>query len=176
VDVPAERPVTSPPGVTVATSELLLLQTPGPESLNEYDAPTHKSETPNTAGGAAFTVTTASAVQPAVVIYVSVAVPGVRPVTMPLDKPTVATGPGAMLHVPPPEPSDNELVPPDEHSAKEPPMGGTAALILTAVVVAVVTQPSELAAESVYIPAEDGPAVNDVLSVVALNEDGPLQE
>ena len=66
---PPERPVTSPDAEpTVARVVLLLLHTPGPESLNDADAPTHKFETPDTAAGEGLTVTTVLVLQPAVVI------------------------------------------------------------------------------------------------------------
>lgn len=63
-------------------------------------------------GDIALTVTVAVAIQPAGVVYLMIALPGPAPVTMPVDKPTVAMPVDILLHVPPGVALDNVVVVP----------------------------------------------------------------
>jgi hypothetical protein len=100
--VPAIIPVTTPLTLIVAwVGELLLHVPPGVASLIEIVDPSQTVVAPVIADGDAFTVTTTVCTQPEPIEYVTVAVPGVTPVTTPLAEPMAAIPPGLIVHVPP---------------------------------------------------------------------------
>ena len=108
VVVPAERPVTTPLFETVATVGAELLHTP--ESVTSLRAVVLPTQTlfvpPMAAGvpGSALTVRTfvAEFPQPEVIVYLTVTVPAVSPVTTPPLVMLAVPVPGTIDHVPPP--------------------------------------------------------------------------
>lgn len=92
--VPAATPVTMPalaPEPTVAIDVLLLLHVPPVEVLlRVIVAATHTLFGPVIGVGTGFTVIVVVLSQAKRVVYLIVSVPGVIPVTMPEDEPTVA--------------------------------------------------------------------------------------
>ena len=97
-EVPAVTPVTIPVKTsTVATAVLLLLQVPGTvASLRLVVKPTQTAGFPSIAVGNGLTVTTTVARQPTGEVAVMVVVPGVMPVTRPVEALIVAM-PGRLL-------------------------------------------------------------------------------
>jgi hypothetical protein len=98
-------PVTSPP-LTVAMPVLLLLHTPPPTpSLSKIVLPIHTAVVPPMAVGARFTVIVLLTVQLPPREYVISDVPADMPVTIPVEKPIVATPVLLLVQPPPPTPS-----------------------------------------------------------------------
>jgi hypothetical protein len=85
------------------------------------------------AAGAAVTVITVDVVQPALTAYVMRVVPGVIPVTTPVNEPIVATAVVPLVHVPPPVLLVNVIVEPG-HTVPGPTIGPAADITLTVVV------------------------------------------
>jgi hypothetical protein len=100
-DVPADIPVTIPDEEPITVFALLLDHVPAPVLLSKVVAPTQTFITPVIGGGAAVTVTVTEAEQVFPKVYVTSAVPGATPVTMPVEEPIVAADP-LTLHTPPP--------------------------------------------------------------------------
>jgi hypothetical protein len=100
--VPADTPRTTPvPATTVATDVLPLLQVPPLVILVRVVVePEHIDADPRIADGDAFTVTVILALPPGSV-YEIIAVPAVKPETIPVPDPTVATVLLLLLHTPP---------------------------------------------------------------------------
>src|ERR1043165_6424825 len=92
--IPVVEPIDAVPGA------LLLHVPPASELDNVVVEPRHAIMIPAMGAGVAVTVTIAMALQPATV-YKIVAVPGLIPVTMPVEEPTVPIVGVALLHVPP---------------------------------------------------------------------------
>lgn len=131
--VPAVTPVTTPvvePTVAMAVDELLQVTPPLPVSV--IPDPTHTDEAP-LMEGRPLTVTTAVALQPAPIEYVTVANPGETPLTNPPPV-IVAVVVGVMLHVPPVVASLSAVVLP-WHTWSTPAMGDGDELTVTVAVV-----------------------------------------
>ena len=136
VTTPAVTPVTIPPGVTVASKILLLLQVPpGVASVSAIVNPTHTVDGPMMAEGSESTVTTAVEAQPDGQLYDIVAVPKATPVTTPAGL-IVATPVLLLLQVPPPGPNKESVDP--THSVPAPMTGPGEGFTVT---VAVAAQP-----------------------------------
>src|SRR3954469_18873776 len=101
VTVPDDTAVTTPVVASiVATVVLLLVQLPPvTASLSVTEPQTNAA--PAIGPGSAFTVTSTLAMQPVLVVYLIVAIPGDTPLTVPLAISTVATETERLLHVPP---------------------------------------------------------------------------
>ena len=117
---PAATPVTTPNGDTVAIAFAELLQTP-PEAVsdNEITAPAQTLSTPaiDPASGCGLTTTLTVAVADPqlndVTVYDMVALPAIKPVTMPV--PLTVAMPGAELtQAPPAAVSDNVMAAPTQ--------------------------------------------------------------
>jgi len=141
ITVPADAPHNkSAAGSIVAIVGSLVVHVP-PGGLGKItsEVPTHKVIPPKNTGRA-FTVTVVEVVQPPGAVYVITAVPGNKPVTMPVAAPTVAAAKGVVLHVPP-EMESVSVIDKPWQTAPGPEIGGGAGLTVTVIVV--VQLPSE---------------------------------
>jgi hypothetical protein len=113
--LPSYTPQVTPVEPTVATDDVLLLHVP-PDVASErlIQDPIHTAVPPLMAAGLANTVTVLTARQalPVLMRYVILVVPAVKPYTMPVVDPTVATVVAELLHVPPAVPSLKVMVEP----------------------------------------------------------------
>lgn len=103
--MPADTPVTAPViRPTEALDGMLEVQSPpGDASLKKVVSPTHTLWTPVMSGGNGTTVTMRSRIQPDIIVYVTITVPGVIPDMTPVIGcivPIIAV-PGLVLHTPP---------------------------------------------------------------------------
>lgn len=123
---PVTRAVLTPVARTVATEVTVLVQVPPTApSLNVIPKPEQTVDAPESAPGAATTVTECVSSAPHPVEYVMTTVPAMPPVTVPLPVPTVAILVLLLLHVPPGEVSLNLIVDVEQTViAPEMPLGG----------------------------------------------------
>jgi hypothetical protein len=103
--------------------------------LSEVVYPTHALSVPEMIAGCGLTVTVETVKQPEPIVYVIFAVPGVKPLTIPLVAPTVAIAVLLLVHETIPGVAlAKELVVPT-HTAREPVDGAGDALTVNMVVV-----------------------------------------
>jgi len=101
ISVPIACPVTTPPGVTVATTPGDVLNEPGTvASVKVTEVPIHNIDGPVGGAGGAKTDISVHALHPYGDIRMIVSTPAVTPVTTPLNDPIVATPGKLELHVP----------------------------------------------------------------------------
>lgn len=121
-------------GAAVAMPVFPLLHVPPVVTLvSVVVLPIHSVLVPVIATGSALTVMLLAARQPVLNVYVIDAVPGVRPVTIPVLLPAVATDVFPLVQVPPPV-FDSVIVDPG-HTVVTPVIADGKALTVTAVVV-----------------------------------------
>jgi hypothetical protein len=136
VGVPAVTPVAIPDPTPIVACDVLLLDHVPPlvPSVNAVVEPTHTFVTPAINAGNGLTVTCAEITQPLADVYVMFDVPVVRPVTVPLPAPIVATDVVALFHEPPVSASVSPVVPPPAQTVSVPPIGEGVGYIVTVVV------------------------------------------
>jgi len=133
--VPAATPVTTPVAEpTTATAVFPLLHVPPPVVLfNVLAAPAHIVIVPVIADGGSATVITSVPWQLPPRLYVIEEVPAVIPITIPEERPTVATDVSLLAHVPPLNVLLNVVVAP-MHTEERPVTDGIAFIVCTRVV------------------------------------------
>src|SRR3569833_174940 len=94
-------------------------------------SPWHTCSAPVIAAGSGFTVTVAVVPHPSGNVYKMFAVPAATPVTIPVDKPIVATPVLPLSHVPPPASLSTVVAP--THTFSVPVIGAAATTVITAV-------------------------------------------
>ena len=131
--LPPIKPETTPVEPTDACNELLLLQLPpGVPSVRLIVEPTHTEADPPIDAGDVLTVTTAEFVQPVdVCVKVILVVPGVKPLTTPVDAPIVAVPGVPLTQVPAPDDSVKVLVAPVHESNVPPNAAGVGFTVAT---------------------------------------------
>jgi hypothetical protein len=103
LQVPAEIPDTVPDDEpTVAIDTLLLIHEPPLNVLDNVDvALSHALRVPVIAAGLTFTVIVSAREHPVGSVYVTIVVPVLTPLRIPLDDPIVATPEALLVHDPP---------------------------------------------------------------------------
>ncbi len=146
VDVPAERPLTTPEaGSIVATEVLLLIHVPVfVVDASVVTAPSHTDAVPVIVATVATAVTVLVAVAPHPVLYRIDTLPLPTPVTIPVVKPTVALAVLLLLHVPYNVVLLKVVCEPTQTRVGDPVMGAGIPFIVIFLVVALVTVPDVL--------------------------------